>query len=217
MPLGVGALDDGAAASGEEGLTLYRQERPDVIILDMNMPGLDGLQLAESLSRRSPGVPPPLIIFVTAHAEHALRAFELEALDYLTKPVRRERLQQALAKVQRLQRPATPATIATVPEVTFALARSVPSSSCKKYGVDAKLMAAPVLLKISTHSQFGSVEPGSYMISDISSPVVAGPAGTFPGFATSATLLSGVTALTGTLVTAPPRPLTLAAQFAPSW
>jgi two-component system response regulator AlgR len=70
------------------------------------MPGADGLQLADGLAQRQagqPGLAVPLIIFVTAHAVHAVRAFELEALDYLTKPVRRERLQSALSRAaQRL-------------------------------------------------------------------------------------------------------------------
>src|SRR5262245_21180637 len=62
------------------------------------MPGLDGLHLADELQHQPQ---PPAIVFVTAHGEHALRAFELEAADYLTKPVRRERLQEALARVAR--------------------------------------------------------------------------------------------------------------------
>ncbi len=85
----------------------------DVVLLDIHMPGQDGLCLAHAIQALPQ---PPAVVFVTAHADHAVSAFELDAVDYLTKPVRRERLQQALAKVQRLQRPATPATIATVPE-----------------------------------------------------------------------------------------------------
>lgn len=67
----------------------------DVVLLDIQMPGPDGLRLAERL-RTLPQ--PPAIVFVTAHAEHALEAFELEALDYLTKPVRLDRLNAALAR-----------------------------------------------------------------------------------------------------------------------
>src|SRR6202008_853010 len=70
----------------------------------INMPGLDGLQLAERLRTSAH---PPKIVFVTAHASHALKAFEIDAVDYLTKPVRRARLQEALVRVeQRLDRPA---------------------------------------------------------------------------------------------------------------
>ena len=68
----------------------------DLVLLDIQMPGRDGTQLAEELR----GLPqPPAVVFVTAHAGHALKAFDLEAVDYLTKPVRRERLQLALQRV----------------------------------------------------------------------------------------------------------------------
>ncbi len=70
----------------------------DLVLLDIHMPGQDGLALAQQI-RALPC--PPAIVFVTAHADHALSAFELDAVDYLTKPVRLQRLQQALAKVQR--------------------------------------------------------------------------------------------------------------------
>ena len=71
---------------------------PDMILLDIQMPGLDGMVLAARL--REPR-DPPAIVFVTAHAEHAVRAFDVAALDYLTKPVRLERLQASLGRVQR--------------------------------------------------------------------------------------------------------------------
>ena len=77
----------------------------DLVLLDIVMPGGSGLKLADDL-RRLPGA--PLVVFVSAHSEHALRAFEVDAVDYLTKPVRRERLQAALLRsAQRLaQEPA---------------------------------------------------------------------------------------------------------------
>lgn len=70
----------------------------DLVLLDVALPGLDGTQLATELALREH---PPAVIFVTAHAQHAVQAFELNALDYLTKPVRAERLQAALRKVVR--------------------------------------------------------------------------------------------------------------------
>jgi two-component system, LytTR family, response regulator AlgR len=69
----------------------------DLVLLDIQMPGLDGLALADCLRRRDG--PVPGVVFVTAHADHAVEAFELDAVDYLTKPVRLERLQAALARV----------------------------------------------------------------------------------------------------------------------
>ena len=91
------AAEAGTASQAQAWL---REHTCDLILLDVQMPGPDGLQLAEVLREKANA---PLIVFVTAHAEHALRAFELEAADYLTKPVRRERLQATLVRVaQRL-------------------------------------------------------------------------------------------------------------------
>lgn len=86
------------AANAVQAMERLQHQHFDVLLLDIHMPGLDGLAFAryvQTLERA------PALVFVTAHAEHALQAFELEALDYLTKPVRRERLQQALDKVAR--------------------------------------------------------------------------------------------------------------------
>ena len=83
------------ASSGEQALTWLKDHACDLVLLDVQMPGLDGLGLAQALRSRPFA---PAVVFVTAHAQHALQAFELEALDYLTKPVRRERLQASLAR-----------------------------------------------------------------------------------------------------------------------
>lgn len=92
------------AGSASQAQQWLREHSCELILLDVQMPGPDGMQLAETLAQRAAqGLPRPAIVFVTAHANHALRAFELDAVDYLTKPVRRERLQAALARVaQRL-------------------------------------------------------------------------------------------------------------------
>ncbi len=90
----------GEAANASQALAWLADHACDLVLLDIHMPGLDGTQLAARI-RQLPE--PPAIVFVTAHAEHALQAFDLEAVDYLTKPVRRERLQAALQRVaQRL-------------------------------------------------------------------------------------------------------------------
>jgi two-component system response regulator AlgR len=90
----VDAVPDAIAA-----MQAVQRLQPDVILLDVSMPKVTGLQLARELKALSVA---PQIIFVTAHAEHALDAFELQATDYLTKPVRLERLQQALQRCQPL-------------------------------------------------------------------------------------------------------------------
>lgn len=94
-PLAVVAAEAGNASQAMDQL---RRQPIDVVLLDIHMPGADGLALAQAL-RTLPR--PPAVVFVTAHAEHAVAAFELEAVDYLTKPVRLERLQTALQKVER--------------------------------------------------------------------------------------------------------------------
>jgi two-component system response regulator AlgR len=87
------------ASQAVQAMELLQHQHFDVVLLDIRMPGSDGLALAQVLA----GLPaPPAVVFVTAHAEHAVQAFELDAADYLTKPVRLERLQAALQKAERL-------------------------------------------------------------------------------------------------------------------
>jgi len=86
------------------------QHEADVVLLDIQMPGANGLQLAERLRGDAAlAARAGAIVFVTAHGEHALRAFDLEAADYLTKPVRRERLEQALRRAAQRRAAPVPA------------------------------------------------------------------------------------------------------------
>ncbi|MES2361731.1 MAG: LytTR family DNA-binding domain-containing protein [Pseudomonadota bacterium] len=89
----------GEAANAVQAMTALQREVFDLVLLDIHMPGADGVALARSMAAMAR---PPAVVFVTAHAEHAVQAFELDAVDYLTKPVRLERLQQALQKVERI-------------------------------------------------------------------------------------------------------------------
>jgi two-component system response regulator AlgR len=91
----------GEAANGEQALSLIRAEQPDVVLLDIHMAGMDGLQVAHALAKQPT---PPAIIFVTAYSEHALSAFETSAVGYLLKPVRKEKLSEALARARRPSR-----------------------------------------------------------------------------------------------------------------
>jgi len=88
----VGSVSDGEAALGSLG-----ELQPDVLLLDINMPGLSGTAVAQRLAGR----PRPQVIFCTAYEAHALKAFELGAVDYLLKPVRLERLRDALQRARR--------------------------------------------------------------------------------------------------------------------
>jgi len=82
--------------SSTEALRLLREAEVDGVLLDIAMPGLTGLDLAAVLGRFAR---PPAIVFVTAHAEHAVEAFDLHAVDYLLKPVRDERLHEAVRRI----------------------------------------------------------------------------------------------------------------------
>lgn len=81
--------------NGEEAVESIREHRPDVVFLDVQMPGLDGFGVLERL-----GEEPPLIVFVTAYDQYAIRAFEVHAIDYLLKPFTDERFEKALARAK---------------------------------------------------------------------------------------------------------------------
>ncbi len=89
----------GEAANGKQALQLNRELSPDVILLDIRMPGMDGLECARHLSTNNDG---PAVIFTTAYDQYAVDAFEAHALGYLLKPVRKERLHKALQHARRL-------------------------------------------------------------------------------------------------------------------
>jgi two-component system, LytTR family, response regulator AlgR len=92
----VGEADGGVAA-----LHAVERLQPDVVLLDISMPDMNGIEVARHLAVRDQ---PPAVIFVTAYDEHALQAFEVQALGYLLKPVRADRLVAALQRAQHLQR-----------------------------------------------------------------------------------------------------------------
>src|SRR5262245_51195173 len=95
----LGALDEievvGEAANADEAEKLVAELHPDLLFLDVQMPGRTGFELLEALD------PAPHVIFVTAFDEHAIHAFQVNALDYLLKPVDPVRLEAALAKLPR--------------------------------------------------------------------------------------------------------------------
>ncbi|MGA0024327.1 MAG: LytR/AlgR family response regulator transcription factor [Burkholderiales bacterium] len=86
----------GEAAGGREALRLAGAGDVDVVLLDVRMPGMDGVEVAQHLQKLDPA---PAVIFTTAYDAYAIRAFELHAVDYLLKPIRAARLQEALLRV----------------------------------------------------------------------------------------------------------------------
>jgi two-component system LytT family response regulator len=86
----------GEAASGKEAIAIIEKEKPDLALLDWQMPELDGIGVVRLLKKREL----PLVAFVTAYDEHAVRAFEVNAIDYLLKPVEKARLRETLNRAQ---------------------------------------------------------------------------------------------------------------------
>ena len=89
----------GEAGNGEDALALAAQTNPDIVLLDIRMPGLDGIETAHHLNAMEQ---PPAVVFTTAYDEYAIDAFDARAIGYVLKPVRRERLNRALEHAQRL-------------------------------------------------------------------------------------------------------------------
>ena len=89
------------AANGLEAIEQVNQHEPDVVLMDIRMPGMNGLEAAQHLVKMDS---PPAIIFTTAYDEYALQAFESQAVDYLLKPIRKERLEKALSNCSKLNK-----------------------------------------------------------------------------------------------------------------
>lgn len=95
----------GVAGNAGQAWQLAQRQAPDVVLLDIAMPGESGLELADRLAALPK---PPAVVFCTAFGQHALQAFDAQAIDYLLKPVRRERLADSLARVRRLTSASAP-------------------------------------------------------------------------------------------------------------
>lgn len=99
----LGELDDvtvaGEAANGREALEMCARLDPDVVLLDIRMPGMDGIEAARHLAALED---PPAVIFTTAYDQYAVEAFETQAVGYLLKPVRREKLERAIRHAARV-------------------------------------------------------------------------------------------------------------------
>jgi two-component system, LytTR family, response regulator len=118
----------GEAASGDEALELIERARPDLALLDLQMPEMDGLAVVRALSKGAM----PLIAFVTAHDEYAIQAFELSAVDYLLKPVEPARLRHTLTRAaDRLENAAVRAEAADQVRLAASLIR--PPAAAEPY------------------------------------------------------------------------------------
>ncbi len=91
----------GEAGNGREALLMAEKLRPDVVLLDIRMPGIDGIETARHFNSFAE---PPAVVFTTAYDEYAIQAFDANAIGYILKPVRRERLEKALRQASRLSR-----------------------------------------------------------------------------------------------------------------
>ncbi len=101
MLSGMGEHVVGEAATGEQALQQTQNSSPDVVLMDIRMPGMDGLEAAGYINQMDN---PPAIIFTTAYSDHALEAFETHAIDYLLKPIKQDRLANAMSAARRLTR-----------------------------------------------------------------------------------------------------------------
>jgi DNA-binding LytR/AlgR family response regulator len=115
-----------ASDSPTEALRMLKEREIDAVFLDIQMPGLDGIELASVLARFKN---PPAVVFVTAHEKHAVEAFELDAVDYVLKPVRAERIAEAVRRVLGGTRGDT--TVDQVPVERGGVTRFVPVSEIR--------------------------------------------------------------------------------------
>ncbi len=105
----------GESATGPETIELVRETQPDLLFLDIRMPGMDGFDIFDALSKDA-GCVLPKIIFTTAYDTYAIRAFEINAVDYLLKPFSAERLHSAVERVRQYQREMGEASVSSTHE-----------------------------------------------------------------------------------------------------
>src|ERR1044071_8529240 len=111
--------------NGREAIRSIKTHKPDLVFLDIQMPGFDGFSVVQGLME----VEPPLFVFVTAYSDHALRAFEAQAVDYLMKPVEEARLADTLDRVR--QRMAEKSSIGEAEKLKEALAEHAPEAAAE--------------------------------------------------------------------------------------
>lgn len=152
---GEGHVVVGEAANGHEALHKAQELGPDVVLLDIRMPGMSGLETAQHLDCMASA---PAVIFTTAYDEYAIEAFDARAIGYVLKPVRREKLYQALAHAERLGR-------RTLPDLDDGRARS---HVCARVGNELKLIAVEDILYFQADQKYVRVHhaQGDNLIDD---------------------------------------------------
>lgn len=128
----------GEASQAQQALDKIAELTPDIVLLDVQMPGMTGLEMAAHLAQND--APAPAIIFVTAYDEYALKAFEVRALDYLLKPVRATRLSDAILRVKALKQ-STGSQAKSIAEVATTLQATRKNFSVQERG---RLLLVPV-------------------------------------------------------------------------
>jgi len=147
------------AATGQECLRLAGELHPDVVLMDVRMPGMTGLEAARHLALLPA---PPAVVFTTAYDAHALEAFEAQAIGYLLKPVRAEKLAAALQRAARLAGPQLARLAAVDP------ARAVRTHVAARLGEQVRLIPVPEIYYFAADQKYTTVrhQHGSDLIED---------------------------------------------------
>ena len=125
------------AGNGVEAMAVVERLEPDIVFLDVQMPGLNGFEVARRLLERDEE--PPAVVFVTAFDQHAIEAFEVNAVDYLLKPVEAARLEQALQRARRRLAAERPATAGPVNEQLERIVRMMADRQVRRDQVAVKV------------------------------------------------------------------------------
>jgi two-component system LytT family response regulator len=141
----------GEAENGRRALDLIREERPDLVFLDLQMPVMGGLDVVRQLT----GPDLPIVVIVTAFDEYAVEAFETGALDYLLKPIRKERIEKTLERVKRLRnnRRETAETLERLSEIAEKPFQSMARKIVARLGHDYHLLNAEEILAFQAEGE----------------------------------------------------------------
>ena len=147
----------GTAENGLEAIELIERSEPDVVFLDVQMPGLDGLGVIRQL--REDAAPLPHFVLVTAYEHYAIEAFRIEAMDYLLKPVERERLAETVQRASRIVAERVRPDISAVPRPNFQRSKILVKNAGRSFIVDAQdIVYATIddgLITVVTHTLEG--------------------------------------------------------------